>query len=364
MIYSYIKQNSTEYSKDPYAIESVVYNEYCNYKFLLESCTDEQERPILEAKVRVLYEVSIKDIIDTIVKAFYKFKDWLVNILTKLIDKILPDNNEKMKKIKEKIKLFLKRWAHDPERNIKEVEESIEKIRQMELYRYSIAIDTVSDEHGISSKPIYIHARKGKFKEDVQSFMTKYMNDFTRLQTKVMQNPNKNMYTDSESEKFNNELSNFEYSLHKDPYQNYNDFKNGDLQKFIDDTLDDFDTKSDCEETLKWIDGFIDPIKKMCKEIETLIKTAESEKEKSSETGMIVYKGKDIPVHDYADILRFEMKYLGNIAKAFVEINSKVKAIHQYNLLQTNKLILSYNAIITRLYANQHSDSEYEYVEA
>ena len=364
MIYGYIKQNSTEYVEDPYAIESVVYNEYCNYKSLLESCIDETTKPILEAKVRVLYEVSIKDIIDTIVKAYYKFKDWLYEVLTKLVDKILPDKNERMKKLKEKVKLFLKNLAHDPMRNAVEVTKAFEDLKKMELYRYTIAVDGTSDEHGVSSKPIYLSASKGKLKENVQSFMMKYMNDFTRLQSKVMQNPNKNEYTDSESEKFNNELANAEFSIHKDPYTNYHNFNITNPDKFIQDTLEDFDTYDECKDTLKWMDGFIDPIKNMCKEIEGLIKTAESGKEKSSETGMVVYKGNDIPVNDYAGILRFEMRYLSNIAKTFVEFNSKINTLQNNNKIQYGKIILSVNAISNKLHANTHSDSDYEYGEA
>lgn len=364
MIYGYIKQNSTEYIKDPYAIESVVYNEYCNYKSLLESCTDESTKPILEAKVKVLYEVSIKDIIDTIVKAYYKFKDWLYEVLTKLIDKILPDKNKKMKDLKEKIKVILKNLAHDPVRNAVEVTKAFEDLKKMELYKYTIAIDSPSDENGISSKPIYLSTNKGKLKENVQSFMMKYMNDFTRLQTKVMQNPNKEEYKDSESEKLSEEIGNAEFSLHKDPYTNYHNFNITNPDKFIKDTLEDFDTYDECKDTLIWMDGFVDPIKKMCKEIEDLIKNAESGKEKSSETGMVVYKGKDVPVNDYAGILRFEMRYLGNIAKAFVELNPKISSIQNNNMLQYGKIVLNVNAISSKLYANTHSDSDYEYGEA
>ena len=69
-----------------FGIESVAYNEYCNYKSLLEACTDESNRPILEAQVQILYEVSIKDIIEKVKEAWRKFKEWFKGILDKIFN--------------------------------------------------------------------------------------------------------------------------------------------------------------------------------------------------------------------------------------------------------------------------------------
>ena len=107
MIYSYIKSTSTviESTKEEEII-SVVWNEYCNYKHMLENCTDESARPILEAQTEVLYEVSIKDIIQKVVDIFNNFIDWIrktVKMIKDKINKLLQRKRDIMKIINQKI---------------------------------------------------------------------------------------------------------------------------------------------------------------------------------------------------------------------------------------------------------------------
>lgn len=66
---------------------SVAYTEYTNRLSLLESCTNEEERSILEAQVQVLCEVSIKDIFSKIKEAWEGFKRFLRGIFEKLFGK-------------------------------------------------------------------------------------------------------------------------------------------------------------------------------------------------------------------------------------------------------------------------------------
>jgi len=70
---------------------SVVYNEYLNRLSLLESCTNSEERTILEAQVEVLYEVSFEDIKKTfhdikekIKELWNKFTGWIKRIWNKI----------------------------------------------------------------------------------------------------------------------------------------------------------------------------------------------------------------------------------------------------------------------------------------
>ena len=87
-------------------IESVVYNEYCNYKSLLESCTDDNERAVLEAKVEVLQEVSFKDIIGKIKELWAKFKQWVKDLFNKIFrnkDKIQKENKEAIRKAEQAV---------------------------------------------------------------------------------------------------------------------------------------------------------------------------------------------------------------------------------------------------------------------
>lgn len=58
-------------------VTSVVYEEYLNYKSLLEKCKDDSDKIIIEAKLEVLYEVSIKDIINTIKELWNRFRKWI-----------------------------------------------------------------------------------------------------------------------------------------------------------------------------------------------------------------------------------------------------------------------------------------------
>lgn len=86
MIYNYIQTNTVTESTKEEEIISVVWNEYCNYKQILENCTDESTKPILEAQVEVLYEVSISDIVDKIKTFISKIIKAIKDILSKIRD--------------------------------------------------------------------------------------------------------------------------------------------------------------------------------------------------------------------------------------------------------------------------------------
>ena len=88
MIYTYMKPTSdvvesVESTKSEELV-SIVYNEYCNYKEMLESCTDESARPILEAQVEVLYEVSLSDIFEKIKNAIIKICNAIIECFKKV----------------------------------------------------------------------------------------------------------------------------------------------------------------------------------------------------------------------------------------------------------------------------------------
>ena len=87
-----------------FAVESVVCEEYFNRIDLLESCTDESSRPILEAQVQVLYEISFKDIISKIKEIWEKFKVWVKDLWNRIFDKEKhqKEREEKVHKAAEK----------------------------------------------------------------------------------------------------------------------------------------------------------------------------------------------------------------------------------------------------------------------
>jgi len=81
-----------EYKSDNIVTESIsiIFDEFCNRLSLLESCT-ESEKPLLEAQVQVLYEISIEDIknkihdiIDFIKRKWREFCDWVKKIWNKI----------------------------------------------------------------------------------------------------------------------------------------------------------------------------------------------------------------------------------------------------------------------------------------
>ena len=86
-----IKENEQERTD----ILSIVYKEYCNYNSLLESCISEDDKQLLEAKIEVLREVAIKDILEKIKKVWRDFKDWVKEKILAIIDKITGKNKEK-----------------------------------------------------------------------------------------------------------------------------------------------------------------------------------------------------------------------------------------------------------------------------
>ena len=93
--------------------ESVAYEEYCNRKTMLEACVnDSDERPILEAQVQILQEISIKDIlgkiktfilkvINAIKEIFNKIKNKLKNTELKKQIAELKNENESLRKASE-----------------------------------------------------------------------------------------------------------------------------------------------------------------------------------------------------------------------------------------------------------------------
>ena len=84
--------------------DSVVYNEYLNRKSILEACTDEAQKPLLEAQVNVLLEVTIEDIKDKIKKLIAWVKEKLAAFMKFVKEKIVDAIISKITRLKEKIK--------------------------------------------------------------------------------------------------------------------------------------------------------------------------------------------------------------------------------------------------------------------
>lgn len=79
-----IKTQEVTNESNEFDITSVVYDEYLNRKAMLEACTVEADKAVLEAQVNILYEVSIKDIFGAIKKAIR----WIIDKISELLNRI------------------------------------------------------------------------------------------------------------------------------------------------------------------------------------------------------------------------------------------------------------------------------------
>lgn len=121
-------------------LHSVALEEYQNYKNILESCTDMSQIPIIEAKLDVLQEISIKDIGDKIKKFFRFIRDKIKEIIDKIMGLFRKKNKQKLEKETKELKDRIEKEfepinniAKDIEKLNKDVEESNEKLKEVKL---------------------------------------------------------------------------------------------------------------------------------------------------------------------------------------------------------------------------------------
>lgn len=152
MIYGnkFLPKKEESISVQEFGIESIAYNEYHNYKSLLESCTDESAKPVLEAQVEILYEVSFKDIIEKIKKAWNDFKAWVKSIWDKIFNK-KKIVKEKKKKAEENFENFKKQYREEHP-NVQKF--SNVKYTDIEEFIFSTGYDENGDSTGSKSVSI------------------------------------------------------------------------------------------------------------------------------------------------------------------------------------------------------------------
>lgn len=152
MIYGnkFLPKKEESISVQEFGIESIAYNEYHNYKSLLEACTDESSKPVLEAQVQILYEVSFKDIIEKIKKAWNDFKEWVKGIWNKIFDK-KKVVKEKKKKAEENFENFKKQYKEEHP-NVQKL--SNVKYADIKEFEFSTGYDENGDSTGSKSVSI------------------------------------------------------------------------------------------------------------------------------------------------------------------------------------------------------------------
>lgn len=86
------------------SLESVVYNEYLETSYFIESCTDLEERKYLEEKSQILLEVSFKDIKDKVVKIFKLLVEKIKQLLQRIKELFNSKKKQKAKDQMDKVK--------------------------------------------------------------------------------------------------------------------------------------------------------------------------------------------------------------------------------------------------------------------
>lgn len=77
--------------------ESIVYNEFCNHKALLEAFTgSEEERKVMEEKCDLLLEISMKDIKQKIHELFEKLKRFIREVVSRVKEFFTKERQKKM----------------------------------------------------------------------------------------------------------------------------------------------------------------------------------------------------------------------------------------------------------------------------
>ena len=97
--------------------ESIVYNEFCNHKALLESFAgSEEERKILEEKCDILLEISIKDIKDRIHDLFEKLKRFIREVVSRVKEFFTKEKQRQMEKEVSELKQKINNLEKDNEK--------------------------------------------------------------------------------------------------------------------------------------------------------------------------------------------------------------------------------------------------------
>lgn len=79
--------------------ESIVYNEFLNHKYLLESFTgSNEERKVMEEKCDLLLEISMKDIKQKIIELFEKLKTFIKTVISKIKNIFTKEKEKRMEK--------------------------------------------------------------------------------------------------------------------------------------------------------------------------------------------------------------------------------------------------------------------------
>jgi len=213
-------------SRKPVTVEesttSLVYEECLNRINLLEACTDENKRLLLESQIEVLYEVSIKEVLT-------KFKNWIKKQLLKLIN-FLERLFSKGKQTKFKDSIL--RMLNRAKKNLSDVEEA----------------ETKEDLEKCGSE---FKKEKEEFDDEVDSLLKELDETISEMEQKGV-----------DKETINN-LKEF-YKTAKDVNEGYKKDENFDVDKGIKDmdtAYDKYKSESDKIKANKVIDFFSKKLK-------------------------------------------------------------------------------------------------------
>ena len=190
MIYGnkFLPKKEESISIQEFGVESIAYNEYVNYKGLLESCTDASSKPVLVAQVQVLYEISFKDIWEKIKETWNEFVSWVKEMWNKIFNKKkISDQKQKeaeeaVKKAEQKVK---EEKTSNPEPEVKEEPKTF-TYKLVKSFKFKSRVmtgdfESEDKEFDIKLEDLEAYINKEFDNKDVISLTERYINDLNNV---------------------------------------------------------------------------------------------------------------------------------------------------------------------------------------
>lgn len=351
MIYGnvFLPENVVEKKNtDLFVLESVVYNEYTNYNNLLESCTDDNARPILEAQVKVLYELSFNDIVEKIKSAWKTFKIKIVRIIDSILESIGSFIKSEKNKIRyeafsKKVSMISRKWyfiTKGDESSYDLLNEIKDKVADHRPFVINVEYDGNTEKIDESD----MFNLRSKIDSTFKPFMDIY-EDY--LQEFLAQKENVSTDKVEKVKKAKGILLDFKVSVSKeDPKKENLNIEN--VKGYINNQVDIYKKICDLrQEDVRYYNNMTREIKKSINNISKGVSSLDSISK--SEDGVEVVK-------THADHLLLQMNYLHSFAKKLQIMATAMVGVYEYKLKFAYDLIATTAKIMDKYYDDTETD--------
>lgn len=345
-------------SNDLFTVESVVYEEYCNRKAILESVSEGEDTSILEAELQILAEVSIKDIIERVKNAWKELKMKIAHIVEVILEKIGKFiKNEKAKKkyneVVKKIARFFWTAASSSDMADK-YKELLAEVKDYAVKNQQITINFEYKSTGTIKERITESDFKN-LKSKVESLINPYCDVYMDYQHDFMVEKEKvdQAKTDKVKE-YKNKLVDFDVIVEKEDPDFIRHINLGNVGKYLMEQEDLRDKLTDIsDENCKYLNDLTDNIKKMMENIDKEINTIPKNTSSSTELSTKIDNNGDVEiVKTYAEHLGLQMNYLSALSNKTQKISAAILGACYYKSNSINDMIVSINNICTKYNAN------------